>query len=51
MQALSGIAQKADVKAIKVALKDIDKLTDHYASLRMDASIKQALTGQSVDNI
>ena len=51
MQALSDIAQKADVKAIKAALKGIDKLTDHYASLRMDASIKQALTGQSVDDI
>ncbi|WP_354625059.1 Fe-S protein assembly chaperone HscA [Psychromonas sp. MME2] len=45
------IAQGSDVEAIKQALTDIDKLTDHYASLRMDASIKQALTGKSVKQI
>ncbi len=51
MKNLSNIALKNDVKAIKNALKSIDKLTEHYASLRMDASIKQALTGKSVDEI
>ncbi|GLS90000.1 chaperone protein HscA [Psychromonas marina] len=48
---LAKIGQGTDVAAIKEALKAIDKLTDHYASLRMDASIKAALTGQSVDTI
>jgi len=51
IQRLAQIGQGSDVIAIKEALKAIDKLTDHYASLRMDASIKQALTGQSVDTI
>lgn len=48
---LETIAQGSDVEAIKEALTNIDKLTDHYASLRMDASIKQALTGKSVEQI
>ena len=51
IQVLAKIGQGTDVAAIKEALKAIDKLTDHYASLRMDASIKAALTGQSVDTI
>ncbi|MGB5444929.1 MAG: Hsp70 family protein, partial [Psychromonas sp.] len=48
---LAEIGKGNDVNAIKEALEAIDKLTDHYASLRMDASIKKALTGQSVDQI
>jgi molecular chaperone HscA len=51
IERLAKIGQGTDVAAIKEALKAIDKLTDHYASLRMDASIKAALTGQSVDTI
>ena len=51
IQVLANIGQGSDVNAIKEALKSIDKLTDHYATLRMDASIKAALTGQSVDTI
>lgn len=51
IQILAGIGQSSDVAAIKEGLKAIDKLTDHYASLRMDVSIKQALTGKSVDTI
>ena len=48
---LAQIGEGNDVNAIKEALEKIDKITDHYASLRMDASIKKALTGQSVDQI
>lgn len=51
IEVLAKIGQGTDVAAIKEALKAIDKLTDHYASLRMDASIRAALTGQSVDTI
>ncbi|MCP4323819.1 MAG: Fe-S protein assembly chaperone HscA [Psychromonas sp.] len=51
IKVLAKIGEGTDVAAIKEALKSIDKLTDHYASLRMDASIKAALTGQSVDTI
>lgn len=51
IKVLAKIGQGSDVSAIKEALKAIDKLTDHYATLRMDASIKAALTGQSVESI
>jgi len=51
IKVLANIGKGNDVAAIKEALKSIDKLTDHYATLRMDASIKAALTGQSVDTI
>ncbi|PKF63577.1 Fe-S protein assembly chaperone HscA [Psychromonas sp. psych-6C06] len=51
IEVLAKIGEGTDVQAIKEALKAIDKLTDHYASLRMDASINKALTGQSVDTI
>jgi len=51
MEALAVIGRGDDVNAIKDALQSIDQLTEHYASLRMDASIKQALTGHSVDQI
>lgn len=51
IKVLARIGEGDDVEAIKEALKAIDKLTDHYASLRMDASINAALTGQSVDKI
>lgn len=51
MQILLKIGEGNDIEAIKEALKSIDKLTDHYASLRMDASINKALTGQTVTDI
>jgi len=51
IKVLAEIAKRDDINAIKEALEAIDKLTDHYASLRMDASIKKALTGRSVDQI
>ena len=51
IKALVEIAKGDDINAIKDALEAIDKLTAHYASLRMDASIKLALTGQSVEKI
>lgn len=51
IKALAAIGQGDNINAIKDALQAMDKLTAHYASLRMDASIKQALTGKSVDKI
>lgn len=48
---LAKIAEGDNVDAIKEGLEAIDKLTDHYASLRMDSSIKSALTGRSVEQI
>ena len=51
IKALAEVAAGDDINAIKDALEAIDKLTAGYASLRMDASIRQALTGQSVKEI
>lgn len=39
------------VKDIEVAIEQVDKLTAHFAELRMDSSIRQALAGQKVDEI
>ena len=36
---------------IKAAIEKVDNASSDFASRRMDASIKKALTGQSVDNI
>lgn len=36
---------------IKAAIEKVDKASSDFAARRMDASIKKALTGQSVDNI
>ncbi len=51
IQALAEIAEGDDIDAIKDALAAMDKLTSDYASLRMDASIKKALAGHSVEEI
>lgn len=48
---LNEIAKGQQVEAIKEAITAIDKLTDSYAERRMDASIKAALTGHTVDEI
>lgn len=48
---LNSIAENDDIEAIKDALLAIDDLTANYASLRMDVSIKEALTGQAVKEI
>ncbi|MEI8623653.1 Fe-S protein assembly chaperone HscA [Pseudoalteromonas sp. B137] len=42
-------AQEPD--EIKAAIEKVDNASSDFASRRMDASIKKALTGQSVDNI
>ncbi|MCK5819697.1 MAG: Fe-S protein assembly chaperone HscA [Psychromonas sp.] len=51
MAILEKIGAGDDKQAIKEALKSIDKLTSHYASLRMDVSINKALTGHAVTDI
>ena len=45
------IAESNNTQAIKNAIEALDKITTEYASLRMDLSIKDALTGQSVKDI
>jgi len=39
------------IKDIEEAIAQVDKLTAHFAELRMDSSIRQALAGHSVDEI
>lgn len=45
------VAETNDTQAIKNAIEILDKITMEYASLRMDLSIKGALTGQSLTDI
>ena len=44
-------AQNGTVEEIEVAIADVDKLTAKFAELRMDSSIKDALTGHNVEEI
>jgi len=39
------------IKDIEVAIEKVDNLTAYFAELRMDTSIRQALSGQKVDDI
>lgn len=51
MQQLREQREKNDVDSLKAMIKTIDKKTQIFASRRMDASMKQALQGLSVDDI
>ncbi|GLS82917.1 Fe-S protein assembly chaperone HscA [Paraferrimonas haliotis] len=51
IKALVETANGDDGDAIKAAIEAMDELTQNFASKRMDTSIKQALTGHSVDEI
>ena len=48
---LHDIAQGTDHKAIEQAIEHCDRVSQDFASRRMDQSIKQVLAGQSVDDI
>ena len=48
---LNETAKGTDKEAIKVAIEQIDKLSETFAQKRMDQSIKSAFSGQSVDRI
>ncbi len=45
------IAQSGTVEEIEAAIADVDKLTAKFAELRMDSSIRNALTGHNVEEI
>ncbi|GAA4896776.1 Fe-S protein assembly chaperone HscA [Ferrimonas pelagia] len=51
MQALSVLCEGEDGRAIKQGIEDLDKASGEFAALRMDLSIRRALSGQSVDNV
>ena len=48
---LSKNAQDTAITDIELAIENLNQLTERFAELRMDSSIKIALAGQSVDEI
>ena len=48
---LAQAARGDDVDAIENAIKNVDKQTQEFAARRMDASVRQALKGHSVDEV
>jgi len=51
IQTLYQIRQGNDRDAIEKEIETVDKLTQDFAARRMDASIRKALQGQSVDKV
>ncbi|QUM82140.1 Fe-S protein assembly chaperone HscA [Moritella sp. 5] len=51
IQVLYKIRQGSDRDAIEKEIETVDKLTQDFAARRMDASIRKALQGQSVDKV
>ncbi|HKY02471.1 MAG TPA: Fe-S protein assembly chaperone HscA [Burkholderiales bacterium] len=51
VEKLKEAATLADHRAIKQAVDQMNKLTEHFAGLRMDRSIKRALAGKNVANL
>ncbi|MDQ7881031.1 Fe-S protein assembly chaperone HscA [Atlantibacter hermannii] len=49
--ALAQAAEGDNVDAIENAIKNVDKQTQEFAARRMDASVRQALKGHSVDEV
>ncbi|WP_445425417.1 MULTISPECIES: Fe-S protein assembly chaperone HscA [unclassified Alishewanella] len=48
---LSELRQQQDTAAIKAAIEHTNQLTDEFAALRMDKSIRLALQGHKVDEV
>jgi molecular chaperone HscA len=51
MSELTAIAEGKNVEAIKAALTRLTEATEEFAARRMDRSIRQALAGQSIDQL
>lgn len=51
MAQLTAQMQGEDASAIEAAIKQVDKATQKFAARRMDASVRRALTGHSVDEV
>jgi molecular chaperone HscA len=51
IEALIKLRNGDDADAIEQGIKNTDKASQEFASRRMDKSIREALAGQSVDNI
>ncbi|KJF80690.1 Fe-S protein assembly chaperone HscA [Photobacterium angustum] len=51
MMELVQLRQGSDSRAIEAGIKKTDKASQEFASRRMDKSIRQALAGQSIDEV
>ncbi|SMY38513.1 Fe-S protein assembly chaperone HscA [Photobacterium andalusiense] len=51
MMELVQLRQSGDTRAIEAGIKKTDKASQEFASRRMDQSIRQALAGQSIDEV
>lgn len=51
MQSLAAAAEATHVDAIKQAIEAVDAASQEFAARRMDASIRKALKGQSIDDV
>ena len=51
MSELTAIAEGKNIEAIKAALTRLTEATEEFAARRMDRSIRQALAGQSIDQL
>ena len=49
MEKLQAEIESGDAGSIKAQIETVGKASDHFASLRMDASIRSALAGHTVD--
>ena len=50
-RALQDTLAGTDHRAIKSAIEALNRATENFAARRMDASIKQALTGQKIADL
>jgi len=51
LAALRAALAGADHRAIKAATDALNRITEPFASRRMDASVQRALTGQKIANL
>ncbi|MDO9023007.1 Fe-S protein assembly chaperone HscA [Zwartia sp.] len=51
LQMTSDVAKGDDVEAIRASIKALSAVTDDFAALRMDRSIRAALTGRSLEDL
>jgi len=48
---LRELAQTDDLRAIEKGIEDLSHLTEDFAARRMDAGIRKALTGKTIDTV
>ena len=51
VNALRELAQTDDLRAIEKGIEDLSHLTEDFAARRMDAGIRKALTGKTIDTV